>query len=266
DFSSINIYLIAPINFWFALLQISTMSSTTKPTILLVPGLWEGPTVFAQVSTLLEYSGYSTQTASLPSTGSLSPGNPNMNDDILSIRVVISQLVQSNKEVLLVLHSAGGFLASEAMEGLSVKKREEAGLKGGVSGIVFLAAGLARVGDKHVKRPFMDTINAPKGGMFCINPRESLFNDISDQEAEKWMKRLKTQPAEDWNGVTQYCGWEDVPSTYLVCEKDELLPAEVQVQMAQMAESNIEKCEAGHMVMLSMPKRVVEVIRGVAGG
>lgn len=134
------------------------MASTTKPTILLVPGLWEGPTVFTQVSTLLESSGYTTQAASLPSTGSLSPGNPNMNDDILSIRVVISQLVQSSKEVLLVLHSAGGFLASEAMEGLSVREREDAGLKGGVSGIVFLTAGLARVGDHHVKRPFMDII------------------------------------------------------------------------------------------------------------
>lgn len=102
--------------------------------------------------------------------------------------------------------------------------------------------------------------------MCCINPRESLFNDISDQEAEKWMKRMKTQPAEGWNGITQYCGWEDVPSTYLVCEKDALLPAAVQMQIAQMAGSKIEKCEAGHMVMLSMPERVVEVIRGVAEG
>ncbi|KAL5350920.1 hypothetical protein ACLOAV_004493 [Pseudogymnoascus australis] len=236
------------------------MASNTKATILMVPGLWEGTIVFTQVSTLLGFFGYTTEIASLPSTGSLSPDNPTMNDDILSIRAVISQLVQSNKKVLLVLHSAGGFLGSESMKGLSVKEREEAGFKGGVIGIVFLAAGLASVGSQHVKRPFMDSINAPEGGMVCVNPRELLFNDFSDEDAEKWIKHMKTQPAEGWNGITQYCGWEDLPSTYLVCERDALLPPAVQVQIAQMAGSKIEKCKAGHMVMLSMPERVVEVI------
>ena len=33
----------------------------------------------------------------------------------------------------------------------------------------------------------------------------------------------------------------------------------------EMAGSEIERCESGHMVMLSMPDTVVEVIRKAAG-
>jgi len=237
--------------------------SSTKPTILLIPGLWEGPTVFAQACTLLEAAGYKTQTAPLVSTGTLSLGNPSMKDDVASLHAAILEAVQEDKEVLLVLHSAGGFLGSSAMEGLSVMHRKEAGLKGGVVGIVFLAAGLGPPGHEHTNLPFMDFENAPAGGMICVKPRELLFNDFSDAEAEKWMKEMKPQTAEGWNGTTRYCGWQDVPSTYLVCEKDQVLPIPYQLQCAEMAGSKIERCGAGHMVMLSMPEKVVDVIRGV---
>jgi pimeloyl-ACP methyl ester carboxylesterase len=102
--------------------------------------------------------------------------------------------------------------------------------------------------------------------MICVNPRDVLFNDFSDTEAEKWMKEMKAQPMESWNGTTQYCGWQDVPSTFLICEKDQVLPIQYQLQCAEMAGSKIERCEAGHMVMLSKPEKVVEVIRGVVEG
>lgn len=132
------------------------MPSAIKPIIFLVPGLWEGSMVYAQVRTLLESAGYKTQAAALASTGKLSPGNPSMEDDITSLHAAIAAVIQEDQEVLLVLHSAGGFIGSEAMQGLDVKHRKEAGLKGGVVGIVFLAAGIGRVGYTHVNLPFMD--------------------------------------------------------------------------------------------------------------
>ena len=74
------------------------------------------------------------------------------------------------------------------------------------------------------------------------------------------IEALKTQPAEGWDDVVTYCGWKDVPSTYLVCEADAAIPPPVQMQMAEMANCKIEKCGAGHMCILSMPEKVVEVI------
>lgn len=130
------------------------------PTILFVPGFWEGPTVYNTVASLLNTEGFKTETAILPSTGTTSPGNPGMKDDIAAIRRHLSNLVVSRGEdVVLVLHSAGGFLGSEAMSGLSKKKRvsegqTQTGPGGGVVGIVFLSGAVFPEGFEHQPLPF----------------------------------------------------------------------------------------------------------------
>lgn len=75
------------------------------------------------------------------------------------------------------------------------------------------------------------------------------------------MAEIKPQPAEGWNDVTSYGGWEVVPTTYLVCEGDKLLPISLQEQCAAVANSKIERCSAGHIPQLSQPERVIEVIK-----
>ena len=163
-----------------------------------------------------------------------------------------------------------------------MKHRKEKGLKGGVVEIVFLSTGLLQPGNVLKNQPFMDfevlpflipnlreigllttQQNAPPGGMTCISPCQLLFTDFSDSKADEWMKKLRHQPAKGWQCTIKYCGWQDAPSTYLVCEKDQALPVQIQEQCAEMAGSKIERCGAGHMVMLSMPEKVVDVIRGV---
>jgi hypothetical protein len=126
------------------------------PTIIFVPGLWEGPTVFEKVTSILQSQGYTTQAASLVSTGTTSPGNPTMNDDIANIRSTISKVVEAEQEVLLVLHSAGGFLGSAAFEGLTTKARKEKGMKGGVVKILFIAAGILPLGTTPPMLPFFE--------------------------------------------------------------------------------------------------------------
>lgn len=62
-----------------------------------------------------------------------------------------------------------------------------------------------------------------------------------------------------------YCAWKDIPSVYLCCTKDRIIPLNVQHKIAAMAGAKIESCDAGHMVVLSQPERVVEVVRRAAG-
>jgi len=237
-----------------------------KPTILFVPGIWEGPTVFNHVCSLLQDLGFPTQTCTLPSTGTKSPGNPSMHDDKLAIRSVVQKLVEEEgKTVVLVCHSAGGFLGAAAIEGLAVNVRKEKGESGGVGKLVFLCAGLAPEGFEHGSLPFMDFDKA-KGEMHCLSPSTTLFSDLSEQETQKWIKELQCQPSEGWDGTTKYCGWRDVPSVYLLCEGDKILPEAMQTDVAEMAGSEVVRCGAGHMVMLSMPEKVVEVIERAAVG
>jgi pimeloyl-ACP methyl ester carboxylesterase len=121
----------------------------TTQTIIFVPGFWEGPAVFNKVAEILEKAGFATEMAPLVSTGQRSPGNPTMKDDIAAIRKHIEPIVDADKEVILVLHSAGGFLGSEAVENLELSKREANGKKGGVVKIIFVAAGVAGPGYQH---------------------------------------------------------------------------------------------------------------------
>ncbi|OJJ43591.1 hypothetical protein ASPZODRAFT_136041 [Penicilliopsis zonata CBS 506.65] len=230
------------------------------PSILIVPGFWEGPTVFSAVSSLLQSQGYTVETAVLPSTGTVSPGNPTMGDDILSIRTHIERLVVAGEDVLLVLHSAGGFLGSEAMQGLDRKTRHAAGETGGVVGIVFLAAAVFPQGYTHQPLPFAVVEN---GSSYCAQPETILFNDLSESDKTKWLAVLKPQPAHDWDGTVSYTGWKDVPSVYLICEEDQAIPVSLQEQLAALAGSSVQRCRAGHMVHLSLPERVVEVVCGL---
>lgn len=77
-----------------------------------------------------------------------------MKDDIAAIRSFIVDLINEGKDIVLVLHSASGFLGSNAAEGLDMKTRQKTGLKGGVSKIVFIAGAVFPKGFKHVPLPF----------------------------------------------------------------------------------------------------------------
>ena len=119
------------------------------PTVFFVPGLWDGPSVFNHVSSLLSKNGIKSESATLRSTGTISPGNPSMHDDILGIRADLEPTIARGEDVVLVLHSAAGFLGSAAFEGLAAKFRRERVEKGGVIGIVFITAGILDVGQSH---------------------------------------------------------------------------------------------------------------------
>jgi pimeloyl-ACP methyl ester carboxylesterase len=101
--------------------------------------------------------------------------------------------------------------------------------------------------------------------MYCADPLNLLFNDVPTSVGESWLAKMKCQPASGWADVVKYAGWKDVPSAFLVCENDTVFPAEKQLEGANMAGSEIEKCNAGHMVWLSQPETVVGFVRRAAG-
>ena len=100
--------------------------------------------------------------------------------------------------------------------------------------------------------------------MYCQDPANQLFNDFPAAEAERWMAKLESQPAEGWNATVDYAGWKTVPSVYLCGTRDALLPEALCRQMADMAGSQFKTCDAGHMLPLSRPDVVTDVIREAA--
>ncbi len=103
--------------------------------------------------------------------------------------------------------------------------------------------------------------------MYCRSPLSTLFNDLPATEAEKHAKELSWQPSTYIDSIhVSYCAWKEIPSVYLYCTQDQIMPLEFQHQIAAMVGAETESCDAGHMVILSQPERVVEFVRKAIGG
>ncbi|MCJ1293113.1 hypothetical protein MMC34_004666 [Xylographa carneopallida] len=180
-----------------------------------------------------------------------------MADDAAAIRAGILPLIEDGEEVVLVLDSAAGFLASDSIGGLGVAAREK-------EGMVFLAAPLPEAGFDHglVKPPNFEYEGER---MTCASPLTNLFHDLPAPEAARWAARLSFQPARGWDGVIRHTAWREIPSVYLVCEGDRVVPPALQRMFAAAAGSEVVSCGAGHMPMLSVPGTVVGCVRRGAG-
>ncbi|KAK9415200.1 putative Alpha/beta hydrolase fold-1 [Seiridium unicorne] len=230
------------------------------PTVFIVPGLWEGPAAFEHLRDILHAHGLKSFATSLKSTGTRAPGNPTMSDDIEGIHADLEKMVSLRS-----MHSAGGFIGSGALKGLTTSAREYEDKLGGIRKIIFIAAGFAPEGSDRVGGPFIK--EQDDGSAVCVDSQNSLFHDLSPKEAEGWQNRLEVHPTLDnWKVAAPYCGWKDVPSIYILCELDRLLPVHVQQMMAELAGSEIVRLEAGHMAQLSRPDAVAEVVLKAATG
>lgn len=131
------------------------------PHIFIVPGLYEGPAPFETFVEHLRQEGYPhihiAKIASLGTSSDREEGIVTLNDDIASIRDELVPFVGNAEEngVVLVVHSAGGFLGSGAMEGLSSASYRVFARKGGISQLICLTTALLPVGAEHQPLPFM---------------------------------------------------------------------------------------------------------------
>lgn len=120
--------------------------STSKPTILLVPGSFAAGNVYAPLVSLFRAQGFSALAAQLPSSQKRYPLPPaTLQDDAAHVRGIVEQLLaeEESRQVVVVAHSYGGTVATEAFEGLGTHGEG----KGGVRRLVFLTATAPRVGE-----------------------------------------------------------------------------------------------------------------------
>lgn len=92
-------------------------------------------------------------------------GYPQGEEDAQVVLEVLKPLVEQGKNVLLLAHSAGGWVATEvARPELQAKSRAETGLSGGIIGIFYMGAFVIPVGES------ITTFFQPKDGNFVTPP------------------------------------------------------------------------------------------------
>ncbi len=128
------------------------MTVPPKLAIVLVPGAWHSPSHYTTLLTHLEAAGYATTSSRLPSVGPTDPLTATATQDASFIHdEMLLPLLDSGTDILLVLHSYGGLPGCAAAKGLSKSQRAKEGKKGGIIGLVLIAALVAREGDSLQK-------------------------------------------------------------------------------------------------------------------
>ena len=115
----------------------------SKPAFVLVPGACLSTSVFSSFLPSLQALGYSTLTLQLASANP--PDDPHLASavsDAAALRHDLLSILDSDggRDIVVVLHSYAGIPGGGAVRGLSKKTRAEEGKKGGIVGVIWLAA------------------------------------------------------------------------------------------------------------------------------
>lgn len=134
--------------------------SSTKPTIVIVPGSFSAPGAYTSFLILLRSQGFTAVVINLPSTQKRFPLEPaTLQDDASHVRGMIGALLAEKEgtEVVVLAHSYGGTVATEALAGMGIQGEG----KSGVKRLIFLSATAPKVGETQISAMQLDEAFLP---------------------------------------------------------------------------------------------------------
>jgi pimeloyl-ACP methyl ester carboxylesterase len=228
-----------------------------KPTIVLVHGAFADGSSWNRVIERLQHQGFSVIAPAVPLRG--------LAADSAYLASVVNQL---DGPVLLVGHSYAGALITNAATDAA-----------NVVGLVFVAAfapdtderlgdvaatskdsllGTAQVEREYPTRPGGET--APE---FLVDParfREVFAADLPAEQAAVLAATQRPVAAAAFSDVSGPPAWKTLPSWAVVATADKAAGSDVVRSMAQRAGAEIVEVDASHVVMVSQPQAVTELI------
>lgn len=254
----------------------------SKPTIVVAHGAWHSPTFMEPMAAILRSKGYEFVCPLLPTMSDNETDDykdKDFFDDAHLIRGVIVDLVDQGKDVLVVAHSYGGQVISEAVhESLGKVSRAKEGKPGGVIGLFYICAFLVpegTIGATWFMLPQFGppTFVVPHPFKRCTtvqNGAENFYNDLPPEAQKKWQDELRASSLGQSSQPTTYAAQRHFPTTYLRCSKDKtLVPGLQQYMLDKNREAGIggireAECDASHSPFLSMPEKVVDEVIAAA--
>jgi pimeloyl-ACP methyl ester carboxylesterase len=228
-----------------------------KPTIVLVHGAFADASSWNGVIERLQHNAYSV----------VAPANPlrGVGADSAYLASVVNQL---DGPVLLVGHSYGGAVITNAATDAT-----------GVVGLVFVAAFAPdtdeRLGDvaatskdsllgtAQVQREYPTGPGGETAPEFLVDParfREVFAADLPAEQAAVLAATQRPVAAAAFSDVSGPPAWKTVPSWAVVATADKAAGSDLVRSMAQRAGAEIVEVDASHVVMVSQPQAVTELI------
>ena len=216
--------------------------------VVLVHGAWHGAWAWDGVVAELTRRGIESEAVELPFTG--------FDDDAATARDAIER---AGPGVVVCGHSYGGFVISAAARGLPAAH------------LVYLCAFMVDEGEDPWGLWFSKPVPLHsamvdadgRSGIDAAKARECFYEDAEQSVVDAIVPRLRTIPGAGTSPIDHSSpAWRDIPSTYVVCARDQAIHPDVQRQMARHATSVVE-WDADHSPFVSDPARVAELLAGL---
>ncbi len=217
-----------------------------KANILLVHGAWADGSCWRKVILLLEAKGYTVTAAQLPLIS--------LEADIEVTRRLLSD--QTGPTVL-VGHSYGGAVITGSATS-------------NVEALVYITAfGL----DEGESLESLAQQGPPSAGSAAIQPdahgylwinREKFHNsfaaDATTDEAAVMAAVQKPLSLNAFSGKEGIPAWKSIPSWYLVCTNDQMIPPPAQEFLAKRMNATVQSVPSSHCPFMSHPQSVADII------
>jgi pimeloyl-ACP methyl ester carboxylesterase len=220
--------------------------------IVLVHGAFADGSGWEGVYKILTKRGYNVCAVGNPNTG--------LADDVAATKRVLDR---QDGPAILVGHSYGGAIITEI------------GLDKNVAGLVYVAAFVPDAGETLLQlaqsgpRSPNSGILPPKDGFLWYDKAKFHSGFCADVSAEKAAFMFDSQvpvAASVFQAPITNAAWKTKPSWYVVASQDETVPPDGQRFMAKRANAKITEVKGSHVVFISQPTAVADVIEAAAKG
>jgi pimeloyl-ACP methyl ester carboxylesterase len=221
-------------------------STSTKPTIIFVHGLWADGSCWNKVIPSLLEQGFNVFSVQNPTTS--------LEDDVAATKRAIKL---AGGDVILVAHSWGGFVITNAGDDPHVKA------------LVYVAAYAPDQGETvpsvSEKAPATQLANfVQKTDGFLTLSKEGVTKAFANglPSDEQNMIFCVQQPASEnvFKGVTSHVAWKQKPSWYVVAADDHTINPDLERLMAERAKAKTTVLKSPHVAMIAQPKEILTVI------
>jgi pimeloyl-ACP methyl ester carboxylesterase len=224
-------------------------NSTTKPSIVFCHGIWADGSCFSKVIPSLQAQGYdviSTQYG--------------LNTNVDDVDTVKGALGRVKSPAILVGHSYGGSVITAA------------GTDDRVTGLVYIAAFAPDANetsqdqiDKFPKADVLGHVEVSDGRVW-LKPDGVVYfaGDLSEQDQKLVFATQYPPDAGLFGKNAPGVAWKTKPSWYIVAKKDHTINPDYERFVAKRMGATVTEVDSSHVVMLSNPGVVTEVILSAA--
>ncbi|KAM0165434.1 hypothetical protein ACHAPG_000105 [Botrytis cinerea] len=220
--------------------------ATSFPTIVLVHGAWHTPANYKGYVSALEAQGFKVLCPQLPSCNDKFPPVSSFTEDFTAARNVGTSLVEADERVFMTMHSYGGAVGTDAIEGLIFADRKAEGESGG-----FI-------------QNFDDGSTSPS------NPSLLFLRGVEQDIVDKELPNLVRSSMSAFETKTKGDAWRRVPVTYILTQQDYSVPRPYQDLMLEKVKSEgvvlkTEDYETCYSVFITKEKEIVGAVVVAAG-